>query len=150
MTISMVSAVWGVMMQLGRSQSGWPSGSGSGIGDVEGGPGDGARVEGGHQGVGVHVRAPGHVDQPGGLVHEGELRCTDDAGRLGGEGQGQEDHQRSREDLVRERTHRHGPGGAGQGVGRRRTTVASTRKGASCSSSTEVMPPPPRMVTRWS
>ncbi len=38
----------------------------------------------------------------------------------------------------------------GTGSAFRRTTVVSTLKGASCSRSTDVIPPPPRMVTRWS
>ena len=38
----------------------------------------------------------------------------------------------------------------GTASGRRRTTVARTRKGASSDSREVAMPPPPRMVTSWS
>ena len=55
----MVSAVWGVMMQLWQPPERMPVGQGLGIGDVEGGPGDRAGRQGGHQRIGVHVRRPG-------------------------------------------------------------------------------------------
>ena len=38
----------------------------------------------------------------------------------------------------------------GTGAGFRRTTVASTRNGASCSSRDVAIPPPPTIVTFWS
>ena len=81
----------GVMMQLGIVHSGWPGGSGSGIGDVESGAADDAVAEGDDEIVGDDVLASGDVDEPGVVLHQGELVGGDQTLRLGRQGQGDDD-----------------------------------------------------------
>ena len=57
--ISGVLPTCGVMMQLGSDHSGWPSGSGSGIGHVEAGAADDAVAQGVDEVVGDDVAARG-------------------------------------------------------------------------------------------
>ena len=128
-TISHVSAVCGVMMQFGADQSGWPSGSGSGLGHIQARRGDVAVVEGIYQGVGVYVASSGDVDQPGLFAHSLQLGPAHDLGRVGGQRQGQEYDEGVLEGLLQAVD--------GEGVlaapatspAWRRTTVASTPKG---------------------
>lgn len=63
-----------------------------GVGDVEPGPSDATPLENIDEVRGDDVAAAGHVDQPGVGRHGLEGPPVDDAGGLGGEGQGQEDH----------------------------------------------------------
>ena len=92
-----------------------------GIGDVQAGAADRTVLQGGDQRFGVHVAAAGDVHQPGSLVHGCQLAGADDALGVGGERQGQEDHQGPGQGLV-QLGRRHGPsrarGRAGPGGAR--------------------------------
>lgn len=68
-----------------------PVGQGLGVGDVEGGAADPSFVEGPHEVVGDDMGTPGHVDEPGVVLHGPQFGLGDDADGLGREGQ-REDH----------------------------------------------------------
>ncbi len=141
-----MSAVWGVMRQLGRDHRGWPSGKGSGSVTSRAAPPIAVPLEDGDQGSGVDVAAAGHVDQPGVVPHQGQFRGRDDALGLGGEGQGDENDLglRERECSSADGTVRSAPSTGSVSL---RTTVACTPNGASSANNSLVIPPPPRMVT---
>jgi predicted MFS family arabinose efflux permease len=77
-----------------------PVGERLGVGDVESRAADPALVEGSDQVVGDDVRAPGHIDKPGVVGHGPQLGLGHNAGRLGREGQGQDDGVGPRQRLV--------------------------------------------------
>ncbi len=113
--ISQVSAVCGVMMQLGVVQSGWPSGRGSGSVTSRPAPAMVPRCRAWTRAAGVHVAAPGHVDQPGPLIHHLQLPAPDDAGGGRRQGQRQENDQRAAQGLL-ELVHRDRVGGPFDGT----------------------------------
>ena len=98
--ISGVLPTCGVMRQFGSDHSGCPSGSGSGSVTSRPAPPIDAVAEGVDEVVGDDVAAPGHVDEPGVVLHQRQLVGGDDA--LG---------------LRREGERQHDEVGAGQGVG---------------------------------
>ncbi len=62
-----------------------------GVGDIDRSPADRSRGQRLDQGIGVDMAAPGDVDQPGIGSHGREGGCVDDAGRLVGERQCEDD-----------------------------------------------------------
>ena len=94
-----------------------PVGQRLGVGDVEGGPADVFVFERVDERVGVDVGAPGHVDQPGVVLHGVELSSPDGAGGVGREGEGEDDHVGVGQDLM-EPVAAHDPGAGRQGRGR--------------------------------
>ena len=75
---------------IGQRPQGWPSGKGSGSVTSRAAPPIVAFLEGGDQGGGVDVAAPGHVDQPGVVPHQVSSGAEMMPLGLRGEGQGDE------------------------------------------------------------